>query len=172
MSKIPNRSASCLAKLLRCLQDNWPAISHDLAVEATRFEGSPKATNAKMVVEEGIFSREAQDVFTLERQSGDACSHLGCNSERNTRSGSICVSGMSSSSMTFVSALGSHGSAQVGAFAERKLLTTHISLKAPQWHQQLLTVARKCSRCPQCAATAQRKCPGSTKTAMPRRPRS
>ena len=68
-------------KLLRCLQDNWPAISHDLAVEATRFEGFPKATNAKMVVEEGIFSREAQDVFTLERQSGDACSHLGCNSE-------------------------------------------------------------------------------------------
>ena len=72
MSKISNRSASCLAKLLRCLQDIWPAISHDLAVEATRFEGSPKATNAKMVVEEGIFSREAQDVFTLdgrERQS-------------------------------------------------------------------------------------------------------
>ena len=60
MSKIPNRSASCLAKLLRCLQDNWPAISHDLAVEATRFEGFPKATNAKMVVEEGMFSGEGQ----------------------------------------------------------------------------------------------------------------
>ena len=91
----------------------------------------PKAANAKMVVEEGIFSREAQDVFTLERQSGDACSHLGCNSERNTRSGSICVSGMSSSSMTFVSALGSHGSAQVGATPNAA--AGCIAIVGPEW---------------------------------------
>ena len=54
---------------------NLPATSHDLAVEATRFEGFPKATNAKMVVEEGMFSREVQDVLRGCRILGELSQH-------------------------------------------------------------------------------------------------